>query len=52
MIYKNNEKKRVIAGDSNRTFEANRSDNYDHYDVAKKSVIRKNVYEPDNAKEE
>ena len=51
LIYKNNKKKRIITKDSDRTFETNRCDNYDHYDVHKKCVVRKNVYEPDDAKE-
>jgi hypothetical protein len=52
LIYKNNKKKRAVQKDDKRTFATNRCDNYDHYDIDRKSVVRKNVYEPDNAKEE
>ena len=52
LIYKNNKKKRISSNNTNRTFETNRCDNYDHYDIQMKCVVRMNVYEPDNAKEE
>lgn len=51
LIYKNNKKKDTDDEANSRTFSTTTIDTFDYYNQAEKSVIRKNVFEPDDAKE-
>jgi hypothetical protein len=52
LIYKNNKKKESDDDSHVRGFSTTTIDTYDFYNGSEKSVIRKNVFEPDDAKEE
>ena len=52
LIYKNNIKKETDDESTTRTFSTTTIDTYDFYSTAEKNVTRKNVFEPDDAKEE
>jgi|JI61114C2RNA_FD_contig_123_6672_length_6460_multi_3_in_0_out_0_7 hypothetical protein len=51
LIYKNNIKKESDDESNNRAFSTTTIDTYDFYNNSEKNVTRKNVFEPDDAKE-
>lgn len=52
LIYKNNKKKDSEDESTSRSFSTTTIDTYDFYSLGEKACVRKNVFEPDDAKEE
>lgn len=50
LIYKNNKKKDTDEESNQREFSTTTIDTFDYYSKEEKAVIRKNVFEPDDAK--